>query len=87
MKILWLQKASHDLGLSIYKVPGEFNRANIGTKKLTAVQLERESRLTGLLDALELSDEDVPAVHAVTSDVGRDVLELASALARVLGRV
>jgi len=40
-----------------------------------------------LLDALELGDEDVPAVHAVTSDVSRDVLELASALARVLGRV
>jgi len=87
LKILWLQKASHDLGLSIYKVPGEYNRANIGTKKLTAVQLERESRLTGLLDALELGDENVPAVHAVTSDVSRDVLELASALARVLGRV
>ena len=40
-----------------------------------------------LLDALELGDENVPAVHAVTSDVSRDVLELASALARVLGRV
>ena len=89
LTILWLQQASRELGLVIYKVPGEYNRANIGTKKLSAPQLERESRMTGLIDILELSDEPVPEASAVTEDnygaIDRNVLELASALAKVLG--
>jgi hypothetical protein len=60
LKILWLQQASKELGLTIYKVPGEYNRANIGTKKLSAPQLEREARMTGIIDVLELADEPIP---------------------------
>ena len=65
LKILWLQRATATEGLNIYKVPGELNRANLGTKRLAQRQLEQEARMNGILDISEVGRQSVPEVHAV----------------------
>ena len=68
LKLLWTQQAAQELGLDIYKVPGELNRANLGTKALAENQFTRERRLAGMIHEQEIKLQDAPSVHAVLED-------------------
>ena len=66
LKLLWVQEATKKLGLRVYKVAGELNRANIGTKPLNGADIVRERRMSGLLSEQEVGKQLLASVYAVT---------------------